>query len=119
NRIEDDIPLWLRDTVSEMHDKQKFGENALVNMVMLSGKSQEYLTRATRRYYDKTPMQIIHDIRINFAKKQLEITNYSITDIAFDAGYSSPSLFIKTFKKITSLTPNSYRKNLCSIKETN
>lgn len=119
NRTQDDIPLWLRDTVNEMHDKQKFGENALVNMVMLSGKSQEYLTRATRRYFDKTPMQIIHDIRINFAKKQLEITNYSITDIAFDAGYSSPSLFIKTFKKITSLTPNSYRKNLYSIKETN
>ncbi|HID5223769.1 TPA: transcriptional regulator ChbR [Proteus mirabilis] len=119
DRIEDDIPLWLKDAIDGMHDKSRFGENALVNMVQLSGKSQEYLTRATRRYYDKTPMQIIHDIRINFAKKQLEITNYSVTDIAFDAGYSSPSLFIKTFKKITSLTPNSYRKNLYSIKETN
>ncbi|EMY6211486.1 transcriptional regulator ChbR [Proteus mirabilis] len=117
--IEDDIPLWLKDAIDGMHDKSRFGENALANMVQLSGKSQEYLTRATRRYYDKTPMQIIHDIRINFAKKQLEITNYSVTNIAFDAGYSSPSLFIKTFKKITSLTPNSYRKNLYSIKETN
>ncbi|HCC0206762.1 transcriptional regulator ChbR [Proteus mirabilis] len=119
DRIEDNIPLWLKDAIDGMHDKSRFGENALANMVQLSGKSQEYLTRATRRYYDKTPMQIIHDIRINFAKKQLEITNYSVTDIAFDAGYSSPSLFIKTFKKITSLTPNSYRKNLYSIKETN
>ncbi|MDC6124413.1 transcriptional regulator ChbR [Proteus mirabilis] len=119
DRIEVDIPLWLKDAIDGMHDKSRFGENALANMVQLSGKSQEYLTRATRRYYDKTPMQIIHDIRINFAKKQLEITNYSVTDIAFDAGYSSPSLFIKTFKKITSLTPNSYRKNLYSIKETN
>ncbi|MGC6228018.1 transcriptional regulator ChbR [Proteus mirabilis] len=119
DRIEDDIPLWLKDAIDGMHDKSRFGENALANMVQLSGKSQEYLTRATRRYYDKTPMQIIHDIRINFAKKQLEITNYSVTDITFDAGYSSPSLFIKTFKKITSLTPNSYRKNLYSIKETN
>ncbi len=119
DRIEDDIPLWLKDAIDGMHDKSRFGENALANMVQLSGKSQEYLTRATRRYYDKTPMQIIHDIRINFAKKQLEITNYSVTDIVFDAGYSSPSLFIKTFKKITSLTPNSYRKNLYSIKETN
>ncbi len=119
DRIEDDMPLWLKDAIDGMHDKSRFGENALANMVQLSGKSQEYLTRATRRYYDKTPMQIIHDIRINFAKKQLEITNYSVTDIAFDAGYSSPSLFIKTFKKITSLTPNSYRKNLYSIKETN
>lgn len=74
-------------------------------MVDLSGKTQEYLTRATQRYYGKTPMQMINDIRINFAKKQLEITNYSVTDIAYESGYSSPSLFIKTFKKLTSFTP--------------
>ena len=36
-------------------------------------------------------------------------------DIAYESGYSSPSLFIKTFKKLTSFTPNSYRKNLTVI----
>lgn len=108
----EDIPQWLRTVVELMHDKNQFGENALDNMIALSGKSQEYLTRATQRYYQKTPVQIINDIRINFAKKQLEITNYSITDIAYEAGYSSPSLFIKTFKRLTSFTPSSYRKNL-------
>ncbi len=45
----------------------------------------------------------------------LEITNYSVTDIAYESGYSSPSLFIKTFKKLTSFTPSSYRKHLTSI----
>ncbi len=57
-----------------MHDKTQFGDHALENMVKLSGKSQEYLTRATQRYYRKTPMQMINEIRINFAKKQLEMT---------------------------------------------
>lgn len=116
-QIYDDIPQWLKATVEIMHDKTQFGENALENMVRLSAKSQEYLTRATRRYYSKTPMQIINEIRINFAKKQLEMTNYSVTDIAYEAGYSSPSLFIKTFKKMTSFTPNSYRKRLTEINE--
>ena len=92
-------------------------ESALENMVALSAKSQEYLTRATQRYYGKTPMQIINEIRINFAKKQLEMTNYSVTDIAFEAGYSSPSLFIKTFKKLTSFTPKSYRKKLTEFNQ--
>ncbi|EAZ8723130.1 transcriptional regulator ChbR [Salmonella enterica] len=114
-QVYDDIPQWLKATVEIMHDKSQFGENALENMVRLSAKSQEYLTRATRRYYSKTPMQIINEIRINFAKKQLEMTNYSVTDIAYEAGYSSPSLFIKTFKKMTSFTPNSYRKRLTEI----
>ncbi|HDU2752928.1 TPA: AraC family transcriptional regulator, partial [Klebsiella pneumoniae] len=40
---------------------------------------------------------------------------YSVTDIAYESGYSSPSLFIKTFKKLTSFTPSSYRKHLTSI----
>lgn len=116
-QVYDDIPQWLKATVEIMHDKSQFGENALENMVRLSAKSQEYLTRATRRFYSKTPMQIINEIRINFAKKQLEMTNYSVTDIAYEAGYSSPSLFIKTFKKMTSFTPNSYRKRLTEINE--
>lgn len=110
-----DIPVWLKVTVEKMHDKARFGDKALVNMVELSGKSQEYLTRATQRHYGKTPMQIINEIRIDFAKKQLEITNYSVTDIAFESGYSSPSMFIKNFKKLTSFTPKHYRKQLCSI----
>lgn len=116
-QVLDDIPQWLKITVETMHDKRQFSENALENMVHLSAKSQEYLTRATQRYYSKTPMQIINEIRINFAKKQLEMTNYSVTDIAYESGYSSPSLFIKTFKKLTSFTPNSYRKKLTEFNQ--
>lgn len=112
---EDTIPQWLKQTVERMHDKQHFSENALQNMVALSGRSQEYLTRATQRYYKKTPLQIIHEIRINYACKQLEITNYPVNDIAWEAGYSSPSLFIKTFKRLTSFTPGNYRKQLTII----
>ena len=95
-----------------MHDRPLFAEDALANMVSLCGKSQEYLTRATRRYYNKTPMQIINEIRINYAKMQLEVTNNSVADIAFETGYNDVSLFIKNFKKLTSFTPGSYRKYL-------
>ncbi|MES1782544.1 IS1 family transposase, partial [Escherichia coli] len=71
------------------------------------------------KHYQKVGVitQIINEIRINFAKKQLEMTNYSVTDIAFEAGYSSPSLFIKTFKKLTSFTPKSYRKKLTEFNQ--
>lgn len=115
--MRDDAPQWLKSTLEEMHDISMFSESALQNMISITGKSQEYLTRATKRFYGKTPMQIINDIRINFAKKQLEITNYSITDIAFESGYSSPSLFVKKFKELTSLTPSDYRKNLFSVEQ--
>lgn len=72
-QVIDDIPQWLRGTVEMMHDKCQFSDNALENMVALSGKSQEYLTRATQRYYRKTPVQIINEIRINFAKNSWKL----------------------------------------------
>ncbi|MDS0022736.1 helix-turn-helix domain-containing protein [Enterobacter kobei] len=53
--------------------------------------------------------------RVSLGRNDLLIRtfpNYSVTDIAYESGYSSPSLFIKTFKKLTSFTPNSYRKSL-------
>lgn len=115
SEVTTDVPVWLKITVEKMHNKTHFGEKALANMVLLSGKSQEYLTRATQRHYGKTPMQIINEIRIDFARKQLEITNYSVTDIAFESGYSSPSIFIKNFKKLTSVTPKHYRKKIFSL----
>ena len=108
----EDLPLWLHEAVERMHDRPLFAEDALANLIHLSGKSQEYLTRATRRYYNKTPMQIINEIRINYAKMQLEVTNNSVADIAFETGYNDVSLFIKNFKKLTSFTPGSYRKYL-------
>ncbi len=117
SEVNDDIPSWLKATIDKMHDNAMFSEKALVNMVELSGKTQEYLTRATRRYYQKTPMQIINEIRINFAKTQLEVTNYLVSDIAFEAGYSDTTLFIKNFKKLTSFTPGNYRKNFYSARE--
>lgn len=39
-QVTDDIPQWLRSTVELMHDKSQFSENALENMVSLSGKSR-------------------------------------------------------------------------------
>lgn len=113
----DDIPQWLKNSIDKMHDKSMFGEKALINMIALSGKTQEYLTRATRRYYQKTPMQIINEIRINFAKTQLEMTNYFVSDIAFEAGYSDTTLFIKNFKKLTSFTPGNYRKKFNCVRD--
>ncbi len=109
---ESQFPGWLTRLIRQMHNKSLFAENALENMVRLSGKTQSYLTRATNRYYKKTPGQLINEIRINYAKQQLETTNFSVTDIAFDAGFSSPGMFINNFKKLTSVTPGHYRRRL-------
>jgi hypothetical protein len=92
--VADVVPQWLKNTVEAMHDKLEFGESARVKYSCVFPDNRTIFSRAlspnsslsciastvSQRYYGKTPMQIINDIRINFAKKQLEITNYSVTE---------------------------------------
>jgi AraC-like DNA-binding protein len=38
-------------------------------------------------------------------------SNRTLTDIAFDCGFSSPSQFSVTFKRIVGITPRTYRQS--------
>lgn len=40
--------------------------------------------------------------------------NYSITDIAYRAGYNNRNSFYKIFKEKTGVTPSEFKKNGCS-----
>ncbi len=98
-QVVDDIPQWLRSTVELMHDKGQFSDNAPENMVALSGKSQEYLTRATQRYYRKTPVQIINEIRINFAKNSWKLLTTLSPISLTNRVTAAPACLLKPLRK--------------------
>ncbi len=59
-----------------------------------------------------TPIQFINQKRIDLAKEMLKKqNNYSITEIAYECGYSSSQYFARVFKRITNQTPLYYRKS--------
>ena len=57
-----------------------------------------------------SPKQYILSKRLTYAKKQLQETDISITNLAFNCGFSSTSQFIKTFKEHFHMSPSLYRK---------
>lgn len=59
----------------------------------------------------KTPNDYILSVKINKAMSLLqEEACYSVADIAYKLGYSDPTYFSRTFKKIIGLSPQQYRK---------
>jgi len=48
--------------------------------------------------------------KIEWAKKLLEDTDLSVTQIGEDLGFLEPGYFIKVFKKHEAITPNAYRR---------
>ena len=71
--------------------------------------------RCFRVSIHQSPMDYLIEYRIRTAKKLLESTDLSITEIALRCGFNSNSYFTKLFHRICGKTPNVYRKELLEL----
>ncbi|KMZ43588.1 MULTISPECIES: AraC family transcriptional regulator [Bacillales] len=74
--------------------------------------SPNHLLRAYAQVYGKTPHQHISEYRIQRAKQLLAKLDFSMTDIAFEVGFSNPVSFSKMFKQHAGISPLSFRKKV-------
>lgn len=69
-----------------------------------------YLSKIFKRSTNLSIIEYINSLRIRQAKELLETSSYKISDIAEIVGFSSSSHFSRTFKIITHLSPQQYKK---------
>ena len=73
--------------------------------------------RCFRESIRQSPTDYLIEYRVQVAKKLLETTNLSITEIALRCGFNSNSYFTKIFHRSCGKTPNAYRKELQSLEK--
>ncbi|MYV98884.1 AraC family transcriptional regulator [Streptomyces sp. SID3343] len=56
------------------------------------------------------PLRYLHDRRIHQARQALHLENTSVTALALELGYTSPSAFSHAFKRATGMAPRQYRE---------
>jgi YesN/AraC family two-component response regulator len=72
-----------------------------------------YLSRGFSKYFDNLSFgDYIRKMTIEKAMLLIEITSYSLTEIACLAGFSDQSHFNRIFKKQTGENPTVFRKNI-------
>lgn len=72
--------------------------------------SKAYLFRIFKAKMGKSIMQYYTELKIKQAKQLLRENELSVREIADKLAFSAPDYFIKTFKRITGLTPLAYKK---------
>jgi AraC-like DNA-binding protein len=107
-------PSLAVDNMSHIQQNESFLENVLqsielhlsnenfgVDKLCLGvGISERQLQRKLKATTNKSPNQLISSVRLHKAKELLSNQEYNISDIAYLVGYSSPSYFSKSFKKV-------------------
>ncbi len=89
--------------------KENLHENLTVEQLSQKAcMSASTFFRTFKSQFGITPVEYIMQCRIKKAKQMLSTTNYSVSEIAYQCGFSSPGYFIRTFKKLTGYTPKDY-----------
>lgn len=69
------------------------------------------LYRKLQMLTGQKPSEFIRSIRLKHAAQLLQSSNYSISEIADLCGFSTPSYFTHSFKRMFGKTPGEYQKD--------
>lgn len=86
---------------------QDIGLSDLAGLVNLS---RHHFCTSFRLATGQTPHERFMHLRIDKARERLAASSVSITEIAMEVGYETPSAFTASFRKITAMTPSDYRR---------
>jgi signal transduction histidine kinase/CheY-like chemotaxis protein/AraC-like DNA-binding protein len=78
------------------------------------GLSRVQLYRKIKSLTNYAPNELIRIIRLKAAEQSMLKTEKSISEIAYDTGFSSPSYFTKCFKEYFNESPTEYTKRVKS-----
>lgn len=108
----------LKDHSEAIIDAVNYIRTHLTNKVSLSEIAEhlhlsgEHLSRKFKDEMGLTLTDYIHKVKIDESLSLLQSERYSISDIAYTFGYSSPAHYTSTFKKIMGMSPREWKRGV-------
>lgn len=90
-------------------------DNPVGAMIGRSALLPRTFGRRFRAATGRRPMEYVHEVRIDEARRILESSSLPVDDVGFSVGYEDPTFFRRLFKRTTGLTPAAYRRKFATI----
>ena len=100
-----------RDLLRETHDARVSIRDAAREAAM----SPFHFIRRFHAMFGETPHQVRIQARLDRAKSLLALSDYSVTDVCLDVGFSSLGSFSDLFARRVGAAPSVYRRQVRSI----
>jgi AraC-like DNA-binding protein len=117
---EEDIEKYktLYDAILEQFEAEKMYLDSSLTMGMLSDivrSNSNYVSKSINIYFGSNFNSMINFYRVNEAKKMIEsgaLDKFTMETVASNCGFTSLSVFNRSFKKETGITPTYFNKSL-------
>ncbi len=106
--MEEAFLLRVVDSIKKHLLDEDFSVDQLAREV---GMSRSQLHRKLVALTDLSATEFIGSYRLNLAKNKIENHAGSISEIAYEVGFNSPSYFSKAFKKKFGISPSEFESN--------
>ena len=100
----------LMSTVNSYIDDNLSKDISVSELAELTGYSENHFRVQFKKIMDMSPLKFLNMKRVDAAREMLMNDKLSVTEIAFELGFSSSQYFATFFKKQTSFTPEEFRK---------
>jgi AraC family transcriptional regulator len=102
-------PLWLKKTKEML--RENFSEPlTLSDLAEFVGIHPTHLARAFRQFEDCTVGEYVRRLRVEKARQAILLTDESLVEIALRTGFADQTHFSRTFKNLTGMSPNEFRR---------
>ena len=112
-------PNQVRDAVIDQCQawiaQQYRGTNPVAAMTERSGLQPRTFARRFRSATGYLPIEYVHAVRIEEARRILETEASAIDEVGYQVGYDDPTFFRRLFKRKTGLSPAAYRRKMAGI----
>ncbi len=105
-KAHDDEPVKKAQEFIEQNYQEKISIDQLASMFALGRRNLE---RRFKKATANTVMEYIQRVKIEAAKKNLEMSRKNINEVMYEVGYSDTKAFRTVFRKVTGLSPLEYR----------
>lgn len=100
--------ILLNSLFSKLEDNWQNPDFNVADYCQAMAMSQSQLYRKTVDLTGLSPNLLVKEFRLEKAKELMKKRRYTISQITFDSGFTSPSYFTKCFKKKYGLLPMTY-----------
>lgn len=98
-----------------VEEAQKYIESSISEKISVEDISSRFATG--RRNFDRrfikatgnTPAEYSQRVKVEWAKKELEVSRKTVNEVMYEVGYSDLKAFRELFRKITGMSPLEYR----------
>ena len=101
---------FIREVIRFVDENLQNPDFKIDDLAETMNMSRAVFYRKIKTFTGASPIDLVKEMRLKRALELLDTSSYSLSEVAYQSGFSSPQYFSRVFKEQMQCTPNEYKR---------